>query len=106
MVRKWLVKIIGTNADPEKFIETLQTARSANYTRRDRYADFRQVFMGHSSPEQGQRVLAEIFKEGMMFRNGIVQGDPQETAARAGRRDLCVRIMAIMNADPERENNG
>ena len=59
--------------------------------------------MGHSSPEQGQRVLAEIFKEGMMFRNGVVSGDPQETAARGGKRDLCVRLMAILNADPEKE---
>jgi len=72
----------------------------------DRYKDFRQVFMGHSSPEQGQRVLAEIFKEGMMFRNGFVPGDSHSTAWRAGKRDLCVTIMAIMNADPEREPNG
>lgn len=103
MVRKWLVRLFGTSADPEKFLDVLQASRSKNYTRAERYRDFRQVFMGNSSPEQGQRVLAEIFKEGMMFRNGVVAGDPQETAARAGKRDLCVRIMALLNADPGKE---
>ncbi len=95
--------MFGTTADPEKFLQNLQSSRGTRYSSSDRYSDFRMVFMGHSSPEQGQRVLAEIFKEGMMFRNGVVAGDPQETAARAGKRDLCVRIMAIMNADPEKE---
>ena len=103
MVRKWFAWLFGTNANPEKFLDVLQAARTRNYTSAERYSDFRMVFMGHSSPEQGQRVLAEIFKEGMMFRNGLVAGDPQGTAGRAGKRDLCVRIMAIMNADPEKE---
>ena len=100
------IRLFGTTADPDKFLQTLQASRSLTYTKADRYKDFRQVFMGHSSPEQGQRVLAEIFKLGGMYSTTYVIGDANATLVRAGASDLCKRVMAIMNADPEREPNG
>lgn len=102
----WYFRIFGTTADPEKFLENLISARNLRYSKADKYRDFRQVFHGHSSPEQGQRVLAEIFKEGMMFRSGYIAAAPLPDPSRAGKRDLCIAIMAIMNADPEKEDNG
>ena len=102
----WYFRIFGTTADPEKFLENLSSSRNTKYSRSDRYRDFRQVFHGHSSPEQGQRVLAEIFKLGGMYGGSYDGIDPNGTFVRAGKRDLCVRIMAIMNADPEKEDNG
>jgi len=100
------IRLFGTSADPEKFLRAVQASQPRPYMKTDRYKDFRQVFMGHSSPEQGQRVLAEIFKLGGMYSTTYVIGDANATLVRAGASDLCKRVMAIMNADPEREPNG
>ncbi|HEX9835485.1 MAG TPA: hypothetical protein VGB90_01445, partial [Alphaproteobacteria bacterium] len=55
--------------DPIAFFDSLIKARlGERYGEPDRYRDFRAVFLGHSTPEQGNRVLWQIFEWTRMYQ--------------------------------------
>ena len=70
-----------------------------NYTPKDRYNDFRQIFMGS---EQGKRVYRELLSWGNYF-NISLQGnpiDPLRMAVNLGHRNFATRLIAAVNIDP------
>jgi len=70
-----------------------------NYTPKDRYADFRQVFMG---TDQGKRVYRELLSWGHMFKAGCY-GNPIDThkmLISEGERNFVIKLMAAVNIDP------
>lgn len=72
-----------------------------NYTPKDRYRDFRKVFMGS---EEGKRTLKEILSWGRMFRPAVVTApvDPYLTHVREGERNICLKLMhTVYNEPPE-----
>ena len=70
-----------------------------NYSSRDRYADFRQVFTGS---DQGKRVYRELLVWGKMF-NSSVSGNPIDTNRvifAEGHRNFVIRLIAAVNIEP------
>ena len=87
--------------DPEAFFDSLiQVKLGARYGRMDRYRDFRRAFL--ESPE-GRRVLWQILGWCHMFRPAAVRGDANETYRREGERNVGLRILATLNAEPADE---
>lgn len=62
----------------------------------DRHRDFKRVF----SSAEGRRVLWTILDWCGLYRPVAVKGDPHETYHRDGRRDIALRIIRAMNAEP------
>lgn len=92
---KWLDRKRST-ADPEAFFASLLQARIGHrYTEADRKRDFQATF----STLAGRRVLWQIFDWTHMFRP-ISTADPHETYRRDGERNIGLRILAAMNAEP------
>lgn len=82
--------------DIDKFFASLTPVQlGASYTRMDRYRDFRRVF----GTEDGKRVLWQIFEWTHMFRPIAVK-DPHDTYRRDGERNIGLKILAMMNAEP------
>lgn len=72
---------------------------SENYTPKERYNDFRQLFTG---TEQGKRVYRELLSWGKLF-NPAIQGtpiDPYRMAVAIGERNFATKLMAAVNIDP------
>ncbi len=69
------------------------------YPVKDRYHDYRKVFMG--SPE-GKRVLRHIMDLGMVFKQPPITSpvDPYMQLAIIGRRYLALKILEIVNEEP------
>ncbi len=87
--------------DPEAFFDSLIRVKlGPRYGRMDRYRDFRRVFL--QSPD-GRRVLWQILAWCHMYRPAAVRGDPHETYRREGERNIGLRILATMNAEPADE---
>lgn len=97
-------------ADPEAFFDDLLRARlGAGYGPVERTRDFRRVF---ASPA-GRRVLWQILEWAHLFRPVAVKGDSHETYRRDGERNIGLRILATLNAEPlerateaQKENEG
>ncbi|MGF1593962.1 MAG: hypothetical protein ACFCUW_11815 [Kiloniellaceae bacterium] len=88
--------------DPEAFFATLRrSALGGRYTAVDRYRDFRAVFFGQSTPEQGKRVLWQILEWCRLFRPVSAPGDPHETYRRDGERNIGLKIFMTLNAEPD-----
>ena len=88
---------VGT-PDPEAFLAELAAVHPGkSYHPIDRYADFRSVFLGS---EQGQRVLYELLSWGGMFRPRR-SFDTNETFFNEGERNIALKIMTTMNAEPK-----
>ena len=89
------------NPDPERFLAELSHAHpgTANYSHADRYADFRALFL---ETERGRRVLFEIMSWGHMFRASadIANFETNRTMFADGERNMALRIMTTMNAEP------
>ena len=89
------------NPDPDAFLAELSRAHPGkqSYSSMDRYRDFRALFLG---TEQGKRVLYELLGWGGVFRSSAPRAkfDPHQTMFHDGQRDLALRIMATMNAEP------
>ncbi len=70
-----------------------------NYTPRDRYVDFRQVFTG---TEQGKRVYRELLAWGRLFNTKITQGpsDYYKIGIAEGHRNYATKLMAAINIEP------
>lgn len=88
----------------QRFYASLPAIKAGRgtYTRGDRYRDFRAVFYGHSSPEQGRRVLAQILDEA----NGLpdLESDTDQALRfRAGKRSIGLKIVKWLNAEPPQE---
>lgn len=86
------------NPDPELFLEQLGRVRiGEKYTHTDRYRDFRHVFY---SDEQGRRVLSQIFEWVGFYRTSITPGDPYATHVQEGERNIGLKLLATLNAEP------
>lgn len=88
------------NPDPEKFLAALAASHPGKgYSKMDRYRDFRRVFL---DSEEGKRVLHELFSWGNMFRPiaPMSKFDPYETAFHDGERNIVLKLLAVMNAEP------
>lgn len=87
--------------DPEAFFAALRRASlGERYTAVDRYRDFRAVFFGESTPQQGRRVLWQILEWCRLFRPVSAPGDPHETYRRDGERNIGLKIFMTLNAEP------
>ena len=61
--------------------------------------DFCAVFHGHSTPEQGRRVLWQLLDWARIYRP-VKANDPYETYFRDGERNMGLRIIRTMHAEP------
>ncbi|MEO3429728.1 hypothetical protein AAFN88_12760 [Pelagibius sp. CAU 1746] len=88
--------------DPDAFFDALRkVSLGQRYTAIDRYRDFRAVFFGESTPQQGKRVLWQILEWCRLFRPVSAPGDPHETYRRDGERNIGLRIFMALNAEPD-----
>lgn len=93
------------NPDVVAFLERLgRWEISEAYTEIDRYRDFRKVF---STPE-GKRVLSQIMEMTHIYAPSVPEPEvlggapnPNLTYFREGERNVGLRIIATMNAEPE-----
>lgn len=83
--------------DLEKFFAGLPKSQ---YDDRDRYAEFRKVFLGS---EEGKRVYNEILSWGGIFRPSITASpvDPYLVASREGQRNVILRLLSVVNTEPK-----
>lgn len=58
---------------------------------------FQQVF----GSEAGKAVLYDLMKFGHMLHSSFSPKDPYETAFREGERNIVLRIMSVLEMDPE-----
>ncbi|NIA72523.1 hypothetical protein HBA54_28440 [Pelagibius litoralis] len=101
---RWFSKGAKRKPDPEGFFEDLRRAAvGKNYSGIDRYRDFRAVFFGESTAEQGRRVLWQILEWCRLFRPVSAPGDPHETYRRDGERNIGLKVFMTLNAEPARE---
>jgi len=96
-IRRQLWRFRVSEPDPEAFLDDLRKAQSGRYTRMERYKDFRAVFMGSDA---GKRVLWQILRWGKMFGTVAQPNNPHMTYFRDGERNIGLRIMHTMNAEP------
>ena len=101
---RWFTRAPKGDPDPEAFFEDLRRASlGERYGAIDRYRDFRAVFFGESTPQQGKRVLWQILEWCRLFRPVSAPGDPHETYRRDGERNIGLKIFMTLNAEPERD---
>jgi len=99
-IPSWLNDRFGGRGrpDPEALFADLARAHTGVvYNDADRYRDFRQVFL---ATVQGRRVLYEIFTWANLFRTVFIPGDPYATHYRDGERNIGLKILATLNAEP------
>lgn len=85
--------------DPEAFLAELAASHPGKgYKPIDRYRDFRRVFL---DDEQGRRVLYELLAWGGMFKP-LTPGrlETNETFFHEGERNIALKIMTTMHAEP------
>lgn len=88
------------SADAGLFDTLTSLPRPEVYTDKDRWHDFRRVFMGS---EEGKRVLREILAWGHMFRSSAGRGapiDPCRLAFHEGERNLALRLLTTVTVEP------
>lgn len=70
-----------------------------NYTQRDRYHDFRRIFMGS---EEGKRVFREILSWGHILRPSSFGSpiDPYLTHVRDGEANIARRLLVTVTNEP------
>jgi len=75
---------------------------NANYSKKDRYHDFRRLF---TSTDEGQRVFNEIISWGKLFSTSITPSpvDPLAMAAREGERNMALKLLTIVNNEPKEQ---
>jgi hypothetical protein len=107
-VRRWLRRLFSRRPaappppEPNAFFDGLLRARlGESYGAVERYKDFRAVFLGDSTPEQGNRVLWQIFEWTRMYQRVAAPGDAHETYFRDGERNIGLRILVALNLEPE-----
>ena len=101
-MRGWWRRRPAAEPDSEAFFAALRRASlGERYTAADRYRDFRAVFFGQSTAEQGKRVLWQILCWCRLFRPVSAPGDPHETYRRDGERNIGLKIFMTLNAEPD-----
>lgn len=99
--------------DLQAFFDSIATIKAGRggYSKMDRYRDFRAVFTGTSTPEQGKRVLAQIIAhcEGLP----LIEADAEQAHKlvwRAATRSVGLQIVKWLNSEPdepmEKQNGG
>ncbi len=89
------------NPDPDAFQARLAAAFGIDPRRYppDRlHRDFAAAFLRDRA---GRRALHKILEWGHLYQPVFVAGDPHGTAFRDGERNLALRILAALNAEPE-----
>jgi len=83
--------------DEVDFLASLPS--TPNYSKKDRYSDFRRVFTGS---EEGRRVMREILSWGRMFRPGVLGTpiDPYLMAMREGERNIALHLLDTVHNEP------
>lgn len=101
---RWFRRPAARDPDPEGFFDDLRRAAvGPDYSALDRYRDFRAVFFGESTPEQGRRVLWQILEWCRLFRPVSAPGDPHETYRRDGERNIGLKVFMTLNTEPARD---
>lgn len=100
--------MFGKLLDPLRLLKSLAAERL--YDRKQRYRDFKAVFVtGGATGQQARRVLAQICRWGgflapaHVFTSKFGHGatvDPYATHVRAGAQELCQRILAVIGSEP------
>jgi len=89
--------------DLQKFFDSLTSIKPGRnqYTKMDRYRDFRRVF----NSDEGKRVLSQIIgeSEGLPIIENEV-ADTHKMAFRAGKRSVGLWIVQVLNAEPLEDN--
>ena len=87
---------------PSRLMALIESLRDGGARARDedRYADFRAVFMGNSTAEQGRRVLWDILSWSGLFQPAYIPNEPHAIYVREGERALALRILAVLYDDP------
>ncbi len=103
-LRRFFGNLAGVGRpDPEAMLREIEAAAVPSpYTRIDEYRDFRAVFFGTSTPEQGQRVLKRILFWGHMWRTPKRE-DVYDTHVAIGEQNLAMKIMAALNQEPKEQ---
>jgi len=92
--------------NPDAFLHELRSAVIGTYNKADAYRDFRAVFQGHSTPEQGKRVLWEIMTKGRIYaRVAKEDGNSHATYFRDGERNMVLYILETMNMEPSSDDD-
>ena len=89
------------NPDPDAFQRRLAGAFGIDprqYPPDRLHNDFATVFLRGPA---GRRALYKILEWGHLYQPVFVAGDPYGTAFRDGERNLALRILAALNAEPE-----
>lgn len=70
-----------------------------NYSKKERYTDFRQAFTGS---EQGKRVYRELLSWGGMFNSSVPGNpiDPYRVMIAKGQQNFAIKLMAAVNIEP------
>lgn len=81
-------------------LAALASLPSDNYSAKDRYQDFRQLFTG--TPE-GQRVLREILSWGHLLQPSVYGNpiDPYQTHIREGEANIARRLLTTVFREPK-----
>jgi hypothetical protein len=72
------------------------------YSAKDRYHDFRRIFMGS---DEGRRVMAEILSWGRLMQPWGFSSpiDPYQMALREGQRNIALKLLdTVLREPPER----
>ena len=100
-MKRWLCPAALGNPDPDAFQRRLARAFGIDprrYPAARLYRDFAAVFLRDPA---GRRALYKILEWGHLYRPVFVAGDPHGTAFRDGERNLALRILAALNAEPQ-----
>ena len=68
----------------------------------DAHRDFRAVFLGESTEEQGRRVLNQIMSWGRIM-GATSDSDPIVMAIMNGERNAVLRIIKVIEVEPEKQ---
>lgn len=91
-----------TKPDPELLLRELAshgTYAASGLTPMDVFREFRAVFLGNSTEEQGKRVLSEIFSWTHVMRT-TADPDPYQMAILNGERNIGLRLLSALEIEP------
>ncbi len=93
------------NPDPGAFQRRLASAFGIDprrYPPERLHKDFAAVFL---RDQAGRRALYKILEWGHLYQTVFVAGDPHGTAFRDGERNLALRVLAALNAEPQEQTD-
>ena len=80
--------------------ELAKLPTTENYSKKDRYHDFRRVFMTN---DEGRKVLREILTWGGIFQPPALGNpiDPNRTHVLIGQRNIALQLMDVVYNEPK-----